>query len=156
MTLQNDYLLDDVGWKLLQALQENARISFRELGRHIGLSAPAVIERVRKMEDAGILVGYRAEINPTKIGLPITAFIRLSTPRERSGYVGIQLQGMPEILECHRVAGQDSFLMKVGVSSMDHLERIIDQLAQYGQSTTSIVLSSPVTKRIIKAVENRI
>ena len=129
---------------------------FRELGRHIGLSAPAVIERVRKMEDAGILVGYRAEINPTKIGLPITAFIRLSTPRERSGYVGIQLQGMPEILECHRVAGQDSFLMKVGVSSMDHLERIIDQLAQYGQSTTSIVLSSPVTKRIIKAVENRI
>ncbi len=156
MTLQNDYLLDDVGWKLLQALQENARISFRELGRHIGLSAPAVIERVRKMEDAGILVGYHAEINPTKIGLPITAFIRLSTPRERSGYVGIQLQGMPEILECHRVAGQDSFLMKVGVSSMDHLERIIDQLAQYGQSTTSIVLSSPVTKRIIKAVENRI
>src|SRR5690348_8816665 len=101
MTLQNGYPLDDIGWKLLQALQENARISFRELGQQIGLSAPAVIERIRKMEDEGILLGYYAGIDLTKIGLPITAFIRLSTPRERSGHVGIQLQGMPEILECH-------------------------------------------------------
>ena len=86
----------------------------------------------------------------TKVGLPITAFIRMSTPRERSVHVGNQLQAIPEILECHRVAGEDSFLMKVGVSSMNHLERLIDHLAQYGQSTTSIVLSSPVTRRTIE------
>lgn len=155
MTLQDDHQLDEVGWKLLQALQENARVSFRELGQRIGLSAPAVIERVRKMENAGILVGYHAEIDLTKVGLPITAFVRMSTPRGRSGHVGIQLQAIPEILECHRVAGEDSFLMKVGVSSMSHLEKLIDHLAQYGQSTTSIVLSSPVTRRIIEAERDR-
>ena len=152
MTLQHDdSLLDDIGWKLLQALQENARQSYRELGLRVGLSAPAVIERVRKMEAAGFLVGYRAEIDLARVGLSIIAFIRMSTPRERSGYVGRQLQDIPEILECHRVAGKDSFLMKVAVSSMDHLERLIDQLAQYGQSTTSIVLSSPVISRVVEA-----
>lgn len=150
MTLHNEYLLDDVGWKLLQALQENARTSFRELGHQIGLSAPAVIERIRKMEADGILIGYGVEIDRAKIGLPITAFIRLSTPREQSVHVGIKLQAIQEILECHRVAGKDSFLMKVSVSSMEHLEKIIDQLAPYGQSTTSIVLSSPITKRILQ------
>ena len=102
-------------------------------------------------EAAGILVGYRAEIDLARVGLSIIAFIRMSTPRERSGYVGRQLQDIPEILECHRVAGKDSFLMKVAVSSMDHLERLIDQLAQYGQSTTSIVLSSPVISRVVEA-----
>ena len=155
MALQGDYLLDDVGWKLLQALQENARLSFRELGQRIGLSAPAVIERVRRMENAGIIVGYRAEIDLTKVGLPITAFIRMSTPRERSGHVGIQLQAIPEILECHRVAGEDSFLMKVGVASMNHLEKLIDHLAQHGQSTTSIVLSSLLTRRTVEAERDR-
>ena len=149
MTLQNEHLLDDTGWKLLQALQENARLSFRELGQRVGLSAPAVIERIRKMEDTGILVGYRAEIDRTKVGLPITAFIRLSTPRERSRHVGIQLQSMPEVLECHRMVGKDSFLLKVGVASLDHLERLIDELSQYGQSTTSIVMSSFVINRTI-------
>jgi Lrp/AsnC family leucine-responsive transcriptional regulator len=152
MTLQHDdSLLDDIGWKLLQALQENARQSFRELGQRVGLSAPAVIERVRKMEQTGILVGYRAEIDLARVGLPLIAFMRMSTPRERSGYVGRQLQDIPEILECHRVAGEDSFLMKVAVSSTNHLERLIDHLAQYGHSTTSIVLSSPVTSRIVEA-----
>lgn len=155
MALQDDYLLDDAGWKLLQALQENARISFRELGQRIGLSAPAVIERVRKMENAGILVGYHAEVDLTKVGLSIIAFIRMSTPRERSGHVRMQLQSIPEILECYRVAGEDSFIMKVGVSSMDHLEKLINHLAQYGQSTTSIVLSSPVTRRIIGSERER-
>ncbi len=152
MTLQyDDSLLDDIGWQLLHALQENARQSFRELGLRVGLTAPAVIERIRKMEGAGILVGYRAQIDLARVGLSIIAFIRMSTPRERSGYVGKQLQGIPEILECHRVAGEDSFLMKVAVSSMHHLEILIDHLAQYGHSTTSIVLSSPVTSRIVEA-----
>jgi len=153
MTLQDDHsLLDATGWKLLQALQEHARLSFRELGQQVGLSAPAVIERIRKMEEAGLIVGYHAEINLEKVGLPIIAFIRMNTSRERSGYVGIQLQSIPEILECHRVAGEVSFLIKVAVSSMNHLERLIDQLAHYGQPTTSIVLSSPVTRRIMSEI----
>jgi Lrp/AsnC family transcriptional regulator, leucine-responsive regulatory protein len=153
MTLHDDHnLLDAIGWKLLQTLQEHARLSFRELGQHVGLSAPAVIERIRKMEDAGLIVGYHAEIDLAKVGLLIIAFIRMNTSRERSGYVGIQLQSIPEILECHRVAGEFSFLIKVAVSSMKHLETLIDRLAQYGQPTTSIVLSSPVTRRIVSEI----
>lgn len=152
MTLQEDQsLLDETGWKILRLLQENARCSFREIGQRVGLSAPAVIERVRKLEAAGILSGYHAQVNLQRLGLPIIAFIRLSSPRERSGYVGLQLQTIPEILECHRIAGDDSFLIKVALTSMTHLERIIDSLAQYGHSTTSIVLSSQVTERVIEA-----
>jgi Lrp/AsnC family leucine-responsive transcriptional regulator len=141
--------LDDIGWKLLRLLQENARLSYREMGQRIGLSAPAVIERIRKMEDEGILTGYHAHVNLEKVGLPITAFVRLVTPRERSRAVGQILQKLPEVLECHRVTGHDSFILKVGVTSMPHLENFIDRLASYGQSATSIVLSSPVPLRIL-------
>lgn len=154
MTLHEGHLLDPISWKLLKELQENARMSFRELGLRVGLSAPAVIERVRRMEDAGIVRGYRAEIDLEKVGRPIMAFIRISTPREKSGLVSKQLQDIPEILECHRVAGDDSFLMKVGVASMEHLERLIDQLARYGRSTTSIVLSTPVHRRVVSMNES--
>jgi Lrp/AsnC family leucine-responsive transcriptional regulator len=140
--------LDGVDWKLLQALQENARLSFAELGRRIGLSPPAVAERVRKLEDAGIITAYRAEIEPQAIGLPITAFVRLSTPPDRYPRVIELAQQLPEILECHHIAGGDAFVFKVAVVSVVQLEAVIGQLSTYGQTTTSIVLSSPVKKPV--------
>ena len=149
MTLDEAHLLDNTGWLLLQALQEDARLSYKELAARVGLSAPAVAERIRKLEDAGVITGYHAELDLKKVGMPITAYIRLSTPRQQSGRVGAHLQAIPEILECARVAGPDSFIMKVGVASMDHLESLIDHLAQYGESVTSITLSTPVARRII-------
>jgi len=102
------------------------------------------------MEDAGIISGYHAEINVAKIGFPITAVIRMSpSPGERCTRFTASVQDIPEVLECHRVTGSDSLVMKVVASSVEHLEELIDQLSAHGQLTTSIVLSSPVTRRII-------
>jgi Lrp/AsnC family transcriptional regulator, leucine-responsive regulatory protein len=146
MNLQNDAekLLDATGWQIIQALQENARLSYHELGRRVGLTAPAVAERVRKLEDAGVIMGYTARINPALVGLPITVFIRLSaTPTGDRGMKQL-VKTQPEILECHRVTGGDSFIMKVVVTSIAHLEALIHRLMEYSPSISSIVLSSPV------------
>src|SRR5437016_10105227 len=114
MTLEIEKLLDDTGWQLLQALQCNARLSYSELGQRVGLSAPAVAERVRRMEDVGIISGYHAEINRSKIGYPITAIIRMSNSAgERCTSFMASAQNIPEVLECSRVTGSDSMIMKV-------------------------------------------
>ena len=154
MTLEIERLLDETGWRILQALQENARLSFSELGQRVGLSSPAVAERVRRLEDAGIIKGYRAEIDTTRVGYPITAIIRMQVQGERCTRFTANVQEIPEVLECYRVTGSDSLVMKVMVSSVEHLEAIIDRLSVHGQLTTSIVLSTPVTKRMIVPVSD--
>lgn len=157
MALDIERLLDETGWRLLEALQENARLSFSELGQRVGLSSPAVAERVRRMEDAGIITGYRAEVNTAKIGYPITAIVRISTPPgERCTRISAWAQELPEVLECYRVTGSDSLVMKVMVSSVEHLESLIDRLSEHGQVTTSLVLSTPVTRRIVTRVAESI
>ena len=141
---------DDIDRKILNELQLDARVSFAELGRRVGLTTPAVIERVRKLEDAGIIIGYRAEIDTAKVGLPITAFIRMSiTGVDYSNIIDVAQQ-TNEVLECHRGTGGDSFIMKVAVSSVEHLQEMIDRLTPYGITTTTIVLSSPVKRRTIE------
>ena len=142
-------LLDDVGWKILAELQENARVSFAELGRRVGLSTPAALERVRRMEEAGIILGYHAELDGAKVGMPITAFIRISVAGEMlQRIIGIA-EKLDEVLECHRVTGTDSFVIKVGVSSVEHLQKLFDHFSPYTATTTSIILSSPVTRRSV-------
>jgi Lrp/AsnC family leucine-responsive transcriptional regulator len=142
-------LLDDVGWKILHQLQQDARLSFAELGRRVGLSTPAVLERVRRMEDTGIILGYHAELDAAKVGMPITAFIRISVVGELlQRIIGIAAN-LDEVLECHRVTGTDSVVIKVGVSSVEHLQALFDQFSPYTATTTSIILSSPVTRRAI-------
>lgn len=153
MTLESEKLLDDIGWHILRELQLNARISFAELGRRVGLSIPAVTERVRKMEDAGIIAGYHADINPGMVGYPITAFIRMNISGDVSARITALMEHMTEVFECHRGTGGDSFIMKVRVSSVAHLESVIEKLLPFGTTTTSIVLSSPVTKRFIERPE---
>ncbi len=143
-------MLDQIDWKILKHLQEEGRLSFAELGRRIGLTTPAVIERVRKLEAAEIINGYRAEIDTAKVGLPIVAFIRMSISGvDFSQIVKIAAESK-EVLECHRGTGGDSFIMKVAVASVEHLQNIIDRLTPYGITTTSIVLSSPVKNRVIE------
>ena len=146
MTLESKKLLDEVGWQILRALQENARLSFAELGRRVGLSLPAVAERVRRMEEAEIITGYRAEVDMAKIGLPIMAFIRMNTPSDQYPPLIAWLSSLPQALECHHLTGSESFIIKVVVASIADLETLIGQLSDYGQTTTSIVLSSPVAK----------
>jgi len=143
-------MIDDIDRKILRELQSDARVSYAELGRRVGLTTPAVIERVRKLEDAGVILGYRAEIDTAKIGLPITAFIRMSITGVDYSHIIEVAEATNEVLECHRGTGGDSFILKVAVASVEHLQEIIDKLTPYGITTTAIVLSSPVKRRIIE------
>jgi len=153
MALEIEKLLDDTGWQLLHALQQNARLSYSELGQRVGLSSPAVAERIHRMEDAGIISGYHVELNRSKLGYPITAIIRMSTsPGDQCSRFATFVQEIPEVLECYRVTGSDSLIMKVMASSVEHLESLIDRLSAHGQLTTSMVLSAPVTRRVVKPV----
>jgi Lrp/AsnC family transcriptional regulator, leucine-responsive regulatory protein len=142
--------MDSIDWKILRELQADARTSYAELGRRVGLTTPAVIERVRKLEDARIITGYRAEIDTAKVGLPITAFIRMSISGVDYSRIIEVAEQSPEVLECHRGTGGDSFIMKVAVATVEHLQNVIDRLTPYGITTTSIVLSSPVKSRVIE------
>ncbi|GAC1446030.1 MAG: Lrp/AsnC family transcriptional regulator [Pyrinomonadaceae bacterium] len=155
MNLSGDKTLDIIGWHILREMQENARLSFAELGRKVGLSTPAVMERVRKLEDAGIITGYHAEINAAKVNLPITAFVRLSVVGNVYTKFIAALEMIPEITECYRTTGADSVIMKVTVASVTHLETLIDQLMPYGTTTTSMVLSTPLVRHVIEPIRKK-
>ncbi len=147
MSSHDEKLLDDIGWHLLEELQEDARLSYAELGRRVGLSTPAVMERIRKMEEAGIITGYRAEVNPEKVGFQVTAFIRIELKHEVLPRLGSLFKEIPEIIECHRVTGNDSLILKLHVTSIAHLETVIQRITPYGMPATSIVLASPIPRR---------
>lgn len=152
-SFRSEKLLDQIGWKLLHELQLNGRLSYAELGRRVGLTTPAVVERVRRMEEAGIILGYHADIDPMKIGMPITAFIRMSVVGDVFTKITNLVKNSPEVVECHRGTGADSFIMKVNVRSVEHLEGLIDRLTPWGTTSTSIVLSSPVERREVTRLE---
>jgi len=147
--VQTDKLLDNIGRQILKSLQENARISFSELGRRVGLSSPAVAERVHRMEEAGYIKEYRAIVDQEKLGFPITAFIRVTAAAGRMKEADDMARSIPEVIEGHHLTGSDGFILKVVVASMGHLEEIINQMGNYGQTTTSVVLSSPVESRVL-------
>jgi Lrp/AsnC family leucine-responsive transcriptional regulator len=141
--------LDAIAWKILEALQHNARLSFAELGRIAGLSTPAVAERVRRLEELGVITGYHAVLNTVKLGIPIRVAVRLTIP---GGELQISrtvaaLKEFPEINRCHRITGAESFLIEANVVSVRHLEALIDRLSALGATSTSTVLSSPVERR---------
>ena len=150
MTLNDKKRLDHVDWQILTLLQENARLSYADIGRQVGLSLPAAAERIRRLEEAGIIEGYYARIDPEKIGLSVTAFIRVSVPVEKYPQFTALVGNLAEVSECHHVTGVEAFVLKVGVTSISHLEALLQRLSQYGQTTTSIVMSSPLKRRTIK------
>lgn len=145
-----DRLLDDVSWRLLGELQEHARLTYSELGRRVGLTPPAVAERIRRLEEAGIITGYRVTLNPEKVGFPLTAFIRISLVDGKCAHFSAVTRELPEVVECHHVTGEDDYVLKVVVPSVRHLEAFLERLRPYGETTTSIVLSSPVTHRVLR------
>lgn len=151
--MQQRHLLDDTGWRILRALQSDARLSFSELGRRIGLSTPAVTERVKRMEEAGILTGYHAAVEPAAVGLAVLAFVRVNvTGDERTAQrLAANVREMDEVLECHRCTGDHAFILKVTVASVAHLEHLIDRLTPFGMTSTSVVLSSPVKRANLEA-----
>lgn len=140
-------LLDLYGRKLLDELQANARLSVAELGRRIGLSPTATAERLKQMEESGILRGYTVEIDREALGLEVMAFIRMSCGGQNYHRLLDYVQSLEEVRECHHLTGDDDFLLKVTTTSMAHLEALIEALLPYGNPVTSLVLSSPVERR---------
>jgi Lrp/AsnC family leucine-responsive transcriptional regulator len=149
MELKIERLLDTIGKKIVAALQKNARISFSDLGRKVGLSTPAATERVRKLEDAGVISGYHAAVDAAKVGFPVTAFIHLTTPVQQYAKVIAVMEQLNEIRECHHISGEESFIIKTLAPSVKHLESLVQKLSLYGRTRTAIVLSSSFVKSAI-------
>jgi len=143
----SDGLLDDVNVRLLRELLQEPRLTMSELGRRIGMSSPAVTERVRRLEEAGIILGYRLDINPVPLGLPISAYIRIRPNPGQLPKIAELARQIPEVVECHRITGDDCFILKVHLPGMDQLDRILDAFLLYGSTTTSMIQSSPVPLR---------
>ena len=143
--------LDRIAWKIIEELQLNARISWAELGRRVGLTTPAVAERVHRLEKLGVIRGFHADISLERLGMPILIFVRLAMagPESLVRTFQQQVKLWDEVIECHRVTGSDSFFVKASVVSMEHLERFLDTLGHYGATSTATVLSSPVLQRTI-------
>ncbi|QIL80196.1 Lrp/AsnC family transcriptional regulator [Diaphorobacter sp. HDW4A] len=138
--------LDKKDWQILEALQLDARQSLAALGKQIGLSQPAMSERVRKLEDAGVIEGYSARVNLRKLGVGLAAIIRIQTNHAGIAPYLQLFESMPEVLEVDRLTGQDCFIVRCAIAEPADLERVVDALAVNGSVTTSLVLSSPVRK----------
>jgi Lrp/AsnC family leucine-responsive transcriptional regulator len=139
--------LDATDWAILVQVQRDGRVPFTELGRRVSLSASAVTERVRRLEALGVITGYRAEIDLAKVGFAVLAVVRLKYPGSRHQPLHRLLAERGEILECLRTTGDDCYTLKVTAASMAHLETIVDELAQFGSTTTNIVYSQTLPFR---------
>jgi Lrp/AsnC family transcriptional regulator, leucine-responsive regulatory protein len=143
----SEHQLDPTNLQLIEALQADARVSLAELGRRVGLSAPAVGERLGRLEEAGVIRGYHADVDPRALGYELSVILRIRPAPRMIAKVAELAQRTPEVTECHRVTGEDCFIMRVCVRDVMHLEELIDRFVLYGQTTTSIVQSSPVPGR---------
>ncbi len=140
-------LLDDINRRLLAELHADARLTMAELGRRVSLSAPAVAERVQRLERAGVITGYRAQLDPKALGYPIRAQVRVRPESRQLHKIPETARDIPEVVECQRITGEDCFVLDLHLRSMDDLEGILDRLVVYGRTTTSIVHSSPIADR---------
>jgi Lrp/AsnC family transcriptional regulator, leucine-responsive regulatory protein len=139
--------LDETDWAILSELQRDGRLPLTELGRRVSLSASATTERVRRLESLGVIAGYRADVDLDKVGFTVLAVVRLKYPGSRHEPLRRLLTARTEILECLRTTGEDCYTLKVAAGSMAHLERLVDELAQFGSTTTSVVYSQTLPYR---------
>jgi Lrp/AsnC family leucine-responsive transcriptional regulator len=150
MTFDSEKLLDDVGRRILFLLQENARLSFSEIGRRVGLTAPAVAERVRRMEEVGIIAGYHAIVNPEKAGRAVTVFIRVTADNGRCAPIEAFALRQPHITECYCLAGETDILIKASFESLGELQTMVDQLMDFGSVKTSVILATYLPRRSVE------
>jgi Lrp/AsnC family leucine-responsive transcriptional regulator len=140
--------IDPVDVKILRALARDARTSTAELSRAVCLSAPSVSERVKRLEESGVIEGYSVKINAAALGLPLAAWLRIRPIPGQLQKVAEILQGLPEVVECDRITGEDCFIARAHLRSVGDLERLIDQIIPYAMTNTSIIQSSPVERRL--------
>ena len=149
MTVESTVALDRTDWALLTELQRDGRASYADLARAVAMSPSAVAERVRRLEEHGVIAGYRARVDPNRVGLSIMAFVRLRYPSGNYRPFHALLDNTPEIIEAHHVTGEDCFVLKVVARSMRHLEEVTGRISGLGSVTTSVVYSSPLTGRAL-------
>lgn len=140
-------LADERNLALLRLLQAEPRLGVAELARRIGMSAPAVRERLLRLEEAGVIRGWRLELEPAALGYPLTVFVRIRPMPGQVSKVAELARAMPQVAECHRITGEDCFILKVHVEAIETLDRLLDRFLAHGQTTTSIVQSTPVPPR---------
>jgi Lrp/AsnC family transcriptional regulator, leucine-responsive regulatory protein len=140
-------VLDATNVRILEELVAEPRLSIATLARRIGMSAPAVTERVQRLHDSGVIAGYRLDLNPVALGLNLTAYVRVRPFAGQLARIADLARSMPQVVECHRITGEDCFLLKVHLPAIDQLDTVLDRFLVYGQTTTSIVQSSPVPPR---------
>ena len=139
--------IDPIDRSILSELQADARITNAELGRRVALSAPAVSERVGRLERAGVITGYHAHVEPKALGYPIAAVVRIRPAAQQLRKIPEVARDTPEVVACHRITGEDCFLLELHLRAIDDLEEVLDRFVLFGQTTTSIVHSSPVARR---------
>jgi len=143
----SDLLLDARNVELLRLLCGDPRMAISELARKVGMSAPATRERIRRLEEAQVIKGYRLDLDARALGFPVAAFVRIRPMPGKLPKISELAQRMPQVTECHRVTGEDCFILKIHFESLDALDRILDQFLAFGQTTTSLVQSTPVPPR---------
>jgi len=140
-------ILDETNLRVLSELRSDGRLGLAELGRRIGMSAPAVAERVQRLERAGVIAGYRAEIDPAALGFPVSAVVRIRpSPGQLQRILDIARE-TAEVGECYRITGEDCYLLRLHLRSIDDLEEVLDRFTPFGLTTTSIIHSTPVPRR---------
>src|SRR5215472_17028103 len=138
MALQSERSLDQTDWKILREKQDDRRLSYNELGKRVGLSAPATAERVRKLEDAGIITSYGAQVDVAKLGLPLLVFIQLRCFPEKCLFKTSSAEKFPEVLEMHKLSGNHCALLKAALASLEHLEAFNERLNVHGEQITNV------------------
>ncbi|WP_410653640.1 Lrp/AsnC family transcriptional regulator [Amycolatopsis sp. cmx-4-54] len=141
--------LDDLDWQLLELLQSDGRLTFSELGRRVSLSAPAVTERVRRLEKKGIITGYSANVDVAKLGLPIEAVVRAKVRSLDTARFRETILPLPQVLDADHVTGDECWLVRVACRNTAELEELVERMQRYGETTTSLVFSSPVRRRAV-------
>ena len=139
--------MDATDRRILRELAADGRVSFAELGRRVSLSSPAVAERVQRLERAGVITGYRAEIDPRALGYQLTAIVRIKPAARQLSRIPELAAEIPEISECHRITGEDCFFLKVYLRSIDDLSGLLDRFLVHGETTTSLIAASPIPRR---------
>lgn len=147
-------VLDRINRQILTELLGNPRLPMSALARRVGMSSPAVTERVRRLEESGVIRGYRLDLDPAALGLPLAAYIRVRPNPGQLARVADLARALPEVTECHRITGDDCLIVKVHLPAMDQLDRVLDQLLMFGTTTTSIVQSTPVPLRALPLPES--
>ncbi|MFC3625767.1 Lrp/AsnC family transcriptional regulator [Vogesella amnigena] len=139
--------IDSKSWSILQALQGNARQSLTELAQSVGMSVPAVSERVKRLEEAGVIRGYHAVVAPLRAGYALSALVGITVPQPAKKTLLERLEAMPEVQECHHVTGNDSYVFRLLARDVSHLELLVSRLNDLGETRTSIILSTPISQR---------